>query len=297
MLRAAWARSRPDVIKRLTGLTLGQFARLSLRFQRLRAEGYGLERSHPRIRAIGGGRRGFLATFDDQALFILVYFRHYPTQEFAGILFGLSQAQVCDRVAYLSKVLSKSLGREMSLPKRPPDRGEFLISHVPGLDYIIDGCERPRTRPVREPHQKNYYSGKKKHHCIKNNVIIDAKTKLVVGLGGTHPGKDHDKRLADMDAYRFPEGSRLTQDTGFQGLEPKDVIVRQPVKKKKGKELDPWEKFSNRAISMERVSVEHAIRGIKISRIAKDIFRNRRNGFDDSVMEIATGIYNYKLVA
>lgn len=37
---------------------------------------------------------------------------------------------------------------------------------------------------------------------------------------------------------------------------------------------------------MERMAVQHAIRGIKISR-----------GFDDSVMEISTGIYDYKMVA
>ena len=294
MLRAKWVRGRPDVIKRLTGLTLGQFVRLSLQFQHLRAEGFGLDRSEPRTRALGGGRRGILATFDDQVLFILVYFRHYPTQEFAGIIFGMSQSQVCDRVAYLSKVLSKSLGREMVLPKRPPDSGEFLISHVPGLDYIIDGCERPRTRPVQEPQQSFYYSGKKKHHCIKNNLIIDAKTKLVIAVGRTHPGKDHDKHLADIDDYKFPDGSRLTQDTGFQGLQPNGTLIRQPVKKPKGKDLDAWTKFFNRTISMERVSVEHAIRGIKICRISKDIFRNRRSGFVDSVIEISAGIYNYK---
>ena len=297
MLRAKWARTRPDVIKRLTGLTLGQFARLGLRFKQLRAEGFGLDPAQPRTRALGGGRRGILATFDDQVLFILVYFRHYPTQEFTGIIFGMSQSQVCDRVAYLSKVLSKSLGREMALPKRPPDSGEFLISHIPGLEYIIDGCERPRSRPVHEPQQSTYYSGKKKRHCIKNNIIIEAGTKLVIAVGRTHPGKDHDKHLADTDDYTFPEGSRLTQDTGFQGLQPSGALIRQPVKKPKGKELDAWTKFSNRTISMERVYVEHAIRGIKIFRIVKDIYRNRRSGFDDSVMEISTGIYNYKISA
>lgn len=295
MLRATWVRARPDRLKRLTGLTLGQFARLINQFSQLRSEGFALHYMGPRQRALGGGRRGFLRSFDDQVLFILVYFRHYPTQEFAGILFGLSQAQVCDRVAYLSQVLSKALNRELVLPQRPPDRGELLVSHIPGLQYIIDGCERPRTRPVREPHQRNYYSGKKKHHCIKNNIIIDGKTKKIVVLGRTHPGKDHDKHLADSDDCRFPEGSLLTQDTGFQGYQPNGVLIRQPVKKPKGKELDPWTKFSNTTISMERVCIEHAIHGFKINRIVKDIFRNRRPAFDDAVAEISAGIYNYKL--
>lgn len=295
MLRASWARLHPERLKRLTGLNLGQFSRLVVQMRRLRAEGYGIDRTSPRQRACGGGRRGILSTVEDQALFILVYFRHYPTQEFAGILFGMSQAQVCDRVKYLSRVLSKALNREMVLPKRPPDRGDFLISHVPGLQYMIDGCERPRTRPVQPEKQKSHYSGKKKSHCIKNTIIIDANTKQIVALGRTYPGKNHDKYMADNDSCRFPERSLLTQDTGYQGYHPPGAVTRQPVKKPKGRELDPWTKFSNKTISRERVAVEHAIHGLKINRIVKDIFRNRRPQFEDHVVEISAGLYNYKI--
>jgi hypothetical protein len=265
--------------------------------QALKDEGFGITRSEPRLRKVGGGRRGQLTTVNDQLLFILTYYRHYPTQEFTGIMFNLSQPQVCDRVRYLSQLLQKALNRELVLPKRPPDRGELLISMVPGLDYIIDGCERPRTRPKNDFAQTEHYSGKKKHHCIKNTVVIDARSKRIIALGRTRPGKWHDKHALDEDRMRFPAGSRVTQDTGFVGNEPDGVYVRMPKKKSKYMELSRWDKFNNRTIAMERVAVEHAIRGMKIYKIAKDTFRNRREGLSDLVAEISAAIFNYKLAA
>jgi hypothetical protein len=44
-----------------------------------------------------------------------------------------------------------------------------------------------------------------------------------------------------------------------------------------------------------RVRVEHSIAGIKISRIAKDQFRNTAEGLSDTVMEIACGLHNLRV--
>jgi hypothetical protein len=43
------------------------------------------------------------------------------------------------------------------------------------------------------------------------------------------------------------------------------------------------------------VRVEHAIAGIKICRIAKDQFRNTKEGFSDLVMVIACGLHNLRV--
>lgn len=40
--------------------------------------------------------------------------------------------------------------------------------------------------------------------------------------------------------------------------------------------------------------VEHAIAGVKISRIAKDQFRNTAEGLSDAIMEIACGLHNLR---
>jgi hypothetical protein len=43
------------------------------------------------------------------------------------------------------------------------------------------------------------------------------------------------------------------------------------------------------------VRVEHAIAGIKISRITKDQFRNTAAGLSDAVMAIACGLHNLRV--
>jgi len=48
-------------------------------------------------------------------------------------------------------------------------------------------------------------------------------------------------------------------------------------------------------LARTRVRVEHSIAGVKISRIAKDQFRNTTEGLSDAVMEIACGLHNLRV--
>ena len=66
--------------------------------------------------------------------------------------------------------------------------------------------ERPIQRPKNPERQRQFYSGKKKRHSIKNNLIIERRTRKIKGLSTTCEGKKHDKRLADEQALRFPSG-------------------------------------------------------------------------------------------
>ena len=66
-------------------------------------------------------------------------------------------------------------------------------------------------------------------------------------------------------------------------------------KKPRQKELTAKEKESNRKMSKVRVKVEHAISGIKRSRIVKDVFRNTKDNFSDLVMVIACGLHNFRV--
>ncbi len=133
----------------------------------------------------------------------------------------------------------------------------------------------------------------KKKHTIKNLVINDT-NKLVCFLSKTFAGSVHDKRCADEVALMMPEDTELLQDTGFHGFTIPGAITRQPSKKPKGKELTVEQKAENRTISQERITIEHSIGGIKIFRIVKDCIRLRSEEIRDSVMEICTGLYNFK---
>ena len=86
-------------------------------------------------------------------------------------------------------------------------------------------------RPVNIKKQKEKYSGKKKTHTDKNVLLVNENTSKVVYLSKTVEGKKHDKKLADESQISYPANASLTQDTGFQGYQPKGVLVQQPKKK------------------------------------------------------------------
>jgi hypothetical protein len=58
--------------------------------------------------------------------------------------------------------------------------------------------------------------------------------------------------------------------------------------------MEADERRRNRALSAVRVVVEHVISGVKRCRIVKDVFRNRKEGFVDTVMNIACGLHNFR---
>lgn len=247
-----------------------------------------------RKRARGAGRIGELSVLEDKLLFIWVYFRQYPTQEVQGYLFGLRQTQANQWVHRLTGVLNQALGDELQLPERRPAKLSEVLSNCPELVFLIDGTERPINRPKDKDKQKTYYSGKKKGHTVKNNVITNRDGKVLY-LSDTYEGKKHDKKIADEEDYRFPPDSQLLQDTGFQGYKPDGVLILQPKKKPRGGELTADEKVINRAISSIRVGVEHSIGGVKRAQIVAVKYRNRVAHFVDDVMETACGLHNFRL--
>jgi hypothetical protein len=87
----------------------------------------------------------------------------------------------------------------------------------------------------------------------------------------------------------------VAQDTGFLGHNPKNVTVKMPTKKPKGKQLSEVQKKENKEISSFRILVEHAIGSVKKCRIVKDRFRCRKFGCDDLVMLIACGLHNFRI--
>ena len=226
----------------------------------------------------------------------MFYLRQYPTQEVQGFLFGIGQVQAHEWVHRLTEVLNQALGAEQQLPERHPRKLEEVLKACPELEFIIDGTERRINRPKDPDKRDKHYSGKKKGTTVKNNVITDrGKGGKIRYLSDTVEGKRHDKKLADDEDYAFPEGSKLWQDTGFQGYAPENVMILQPKKKPRGGELTPAEKERNRKLSSQRIAVEHHLGGVKRSRIVHDTFRNRKEDYVDIVMETACGLHNFRV--
>jgi DDE superfamily endonuclease/Helix-turn-helix of DDE superfamily endonuclease len=298
MIRFEQLKNKPAMLKCLTGLTVEGFLALLPAFEvayEVDLTRRDAQRAHPRQRGRGAGQKGALPALADKLLFILFYFRVYPVQMAQGFFFGMGQPQANEWIHHLSPVLKAALGYELQLPARTPKTIQAVLETCPGLEFIIDGTERPIRRPKDPERQKTQFSGKKKRHTVKNNVLTDKRTGKLKGLSPTVEGKRHDKKLADEQAWSFPIGSKLWKDTGFQGYEPKNVKTFQPTKKPNGRDLSPDEKRVNKAIAHERIAIEHTLGGVKVFRIVHDVYRNLRAGFDDLVMEIACGLHNFRL--
>jgi hypothetical protein len=125
-------------------------------------------------------------------------------------------------------------------------------------------------------------------------LIADLDSQRVIYLSQTSSGKVHDKRLCDEEGYGFPFRSQLFKDTGFQGYEPPSVLTFQPKKKPRTHELTAAERFMNQIIASIRIQVEHVISGIKRCRIVKDVLRNTKKRFADTVMAIACRLHNLR---
>ena len=128
----------------------------------------------------------------------------------------------------------------------------------------------------------------------------------IVFLGDTTPGRHHDYSLlkaAFPPDYPWFELLTILVDLGFQGIKSDYVVdeVHIPHKKPPKSKANPEPKLTdeqkavNKALSKVRVLVEHAIAGLKRYTILAHPFRNRSAGFDDLVISICAGLWNFCL--
>lgn len=234
MLTYAELKRNPRRCVALTGLTPKEFAVLLPAFTRAYAEHYPVEKTmtgQPRQRQVGGGRKGGLPEMEQKLVFILVHQKAYPLQTLLGEVFALSQPRVNEWIHRLLPILKEALADLGVLPEREPARfAQSEARHGERPDFIIDGTERRRQRPKNPEHQAAAYSGKKKTHCDKNVVIVQARSRRVGFLSQTYAGKTHDKKIVDTEPITYPPGTLLSKDTGFQGYEPAGVQTQQPKK-------------------------------------------------------------------
>ena len=295
MLRYTDLIHNPRRFLALTGYTIDEFRAL-LSFFRARFQIYvsifTLEGKPRQNRNYSPYKNSALPTMEDKLLFILNYMKTYPLQESHAQAYGMQQSQANQWIHLLLPLVKLSLAECGELPARKKE--DFNVDEDEAGLLFHDGTERPINRPQDPEEQELYYSGKKKQHTVKNDVLSDERCKVRF-LSETVEGRKNDKRLADESGYRVPAGSVLAQDAGFQGFELQGVAILQPKKKPRGGELSYADKVRNRLISSIRVRVEHTIGGVKRYRIAKDKLRNWKAGFRDLMMETCCGLHNFRL--
>ncbi len=232
-----------------------------------------------------------LPTSADKLFFILSYLKSNNLQTVHAALFGLTQPKANLWIHCLHTVLQMALAAAGEMPAR--QMSDVTYAPEDSL-YFHDGTERPILRPRDPATQREYYSGKKKQHTVKNDLVSNMECKILF-LSTTAAGKKHDKRLADESQYRLPSGSRLAQDAGFQGFTVPEVRILQPQKKPRGQPLSAMSQHANQWLASLRIRVEHTIGGVKRYRIVKDRIRNRKEGFKDAVLATCCGLHNFRL--
>ena len=164
-------------MKALTGLSQAQFDALLPVFrdiyQATQQEAYevGVE-SGTRRRKPGGGSKGKLPTMADKLLFVLYYYKTYPTFDVLGTQFEMGRSKANENLHKLSPILYDTLVDLELMPYRELGTPEALKAALQGVDQvIIDATERAYRRSQEDAKQREHYSGKKTAHAQEHGHV------------------------------------------------------------------------------------------------------------------------------
>jgi hypothetical protein len=208
-------------------------------------------------------------TLADRLLMLLIYYRTYTTHAFLGFLFGVDDSAVCRNINPLQPLLAGLF--------RIPER-RITLDPEEIRELFFDATERPTRRPTTG--QREFYSGKKKRHTLKNQIVTARRTKppgpgkkpqrlRIAAVSESFPGSVHDKKIYDRTRAVVPPDARRTGDTAYIG-----TPLETPVRKPRGGQLTASQKEKNRKVSRRRIVAEHGIGKMKVWRIAAERYRN-----------------------
>jgi hypothetical protein len=221
-----------------------------------------------RQRGWGAGRKRRL-TPRQEILLTLIYLRHNVAHEVVGALFGVSADTSENTFHEVVAVLQAVCPAQRWDAEKKWQKGEPSWRPEEVDEILVDSFETPVRRPSLDGAQRRVYSGKKKRHTLKTQVVTDAAGE-VLEVDAGHRGPTSDKKLYEGSgaATRYP-GAKARGDLGYQGA----AGVRVPHKKPRGGELTPEQREENRQAASARVHVEHGIRRIKAFRIMREDYR------------------------
>jgi hypothetical protein len=231
---------------------------------------------------------------EQKLFFLLVYLKTNALQEYQAASFGISQTKV-SRISHILLVLLNETLEKMRLtPIRDGEElSKQLANHATKV-FTYDGLERGILRNAQHDAQEEEYSGKKKGHRVKNNLLCDI-TQYILYLSPTETGSVHDKTIADEFPLKLPFASVLKQDLGFLGHNPLGVTIEMPFKKPRNSELTFGQKIYNKLLSSTRVVIEHANSGVKRLKMVKDIVRIHSTTFRDNLISVACALHNFRV--
>ncbi len=236
-----------------------------------------------------------------------------PTQEQLAAFFGIDQSTVCRYLRYCDMIFLKMLPTPNAVSRRIRNTRtiEELKGLVPDLAVIVDGTHIDIQRPTDKEPRKEAYSGKKKSFT-RNVQVLASKSGLTLYASESSPGSAHDltmirdnppdlgiltARMRSNRKHPEKEKVKLLSDLGYVGIKElyPGAISMQPHKKPRGGKLTRKQKAHNRRISSKRVTVEHAIGGIKRYKRMRDPYDGAAEEFDRE-FQVTAGLANFRLL-
>ena len=172
-----------------------------------------------------------------------------------------------------------------------PDR-----STCPDHLAIVDATEQRTERSSNYATQKRYYSGKKKCHTIKTQIIVNERGRIR-HVSDSVPGSTHDLTLLRESSMKtdLPVGLTVTGDTGYRGLQNDfpEHSVALPYRPKSKQVLTAEEKYHNHLVSRIRIVVENTLCALKHFRALSSVFRHGLDIYNQLTRAIV-GIVNWR---
>lgn len=244
-------KQHPKTFTRLFGIEPQKFDELVMDIRPLWVRAESRRLRHPRKIKQGGGRR-YKLTLEETVAMLLLYTRAYVTHVFLSALFDVHESAICRYFARIRPITETVF----DLPIRDTDLSEEEI-----LKLVVDATEQ-RTERRRDGAG---YSGKKKAHTIKTQIVVDNKGRIR-HISASVPGNIHDKKLFDQSGMMLPDHAR--GDLGYLGT---NIAI--PFKSSKLHPLTQRQKDHNTRHSRKRIIVEHVFASLKTFRILADRFR------------------------
>jgi hypothetical protein len=290
---------KPLLFKSFTGLTVQEFddifdKEITKRYYKHEIQRLS-KRKDSRERNIGAGRP-FKLDLENRFLMLLVYYRLYITYTLVGFLFDLDQSSICRDIQKIESLIRQCIPipqKIYGMAKRLQTLEE-VEHYFPGFLSFIDSTEQQIPRPVDNRRRKMYYSGKKKRHTVKTQLMVNNQG-IIIHKTDHKKGRRHDYDIYKRNHPVTPKKVVNVFDLGYLGVE-KDFSAQLssiPIRKKRNLDLLQEEKEYNKSHSRKRIVIEHTICRLKKYRIFADVFRNRLRKYD-KVSDIVAGLINYK---
>jgi len=190
---------KPLLFKSFTGLTVKEFDDIYKKEIAKRYDKYEIQRLSKRKgreRRYGAGRR-FSLDIKNRFLMVLVYYRLYITYTLAGFLFDLDQSNVCRDIQKIEPLIKQCLPIPQKIYKitKRLKTTEEVEKYFPGFLSFTDCTEQQiQSRPESKIRNKMYYSGKKKRHTVKTQLMVNNRG-IIIHKTGHRKGKRHDYNI------------------------------------------------------------------------------------------------------